>query len=154
MSYSAVIFDLDGTLVDTIDDLTAAMNAALAHFTLPTHSAQDCKMMIGNGANRFAERALPPDKQDLGEKVLTLMREHYRDNCFENTRLYDGMGETVQQLRHRGLRLAMLTNKDQVYIHSFAPFKKRLIATISILGRGPFCKKYLMAVENISKVGY
>lgn len=114
MSYSAVIFDLDGTLVDTIDDLTAAMNAALAHFALPTHSAQHCKMMIGNGATRFAERALPTEKQDLAEKVLTLMREHYRDNCFENTRLYDGMGETVQQLRHRGLRLAMLTNKDQV----------------------------------------
>ena len=114
MSYSAVIFDLDGTLVDTIDDLTAAMNAALTHFALPTHSAQDCKMMIGNGATRFAERALPPDKQDLAEKVLALMREHYRDNCFENSRLYDGMGETVQNLHQRGLRLAMLTNKDHV----------------------------------------
>ncbi len=126
MSYSAVIFDLDGTLVDTIEDLTAAMNAALARFALPTHTARDCKMMIGSGAMRFAERALPSDKQALAEKVLALMRDHYRDNCFENTRLYDGMGETVQQLRHRGLRLAMLTNKDQavasrIIEHFFGP---------------------------------
>ncbi|RKY05855.1 MAG: hypothetical protein DRP66_09990 [Planctomycetota bacterium] len=50
MSRRAVIFDLDGTLVDTLEDLTAAINAALGHLSLPTHSAQACKMMIGNGA--------------------------------------------------------------------------------------------------------
>jgi hypothetical protein len=54
----------------------------------------------------------------------------------------------------KGLCYAVLFEKDQVYIHSFAPFKKRLIATISILGGSLFGKKYLMGVENISKVGY
>ncbi len=114
MPSRAVIFDLDGTLVDTLEDLTAAMNAALGHFSLPAHSAQECKMMIGNGAKRFAERALPADRQDLAEKLLALTREYYRDNCFKYSRLYDGMGETVRQLRQNGLRLAVLTNKDQV----------------------------------------
>ena len=114
MSRRAVIFDLDGTLVDTLEDLTAAMNAALGHFSLPARSAQACKMMIGNGARRFAERALPADRQDLAESLLALTREHYRDNCFKYSRLYDGMGETVRQLRQRGLRLAVLTNKDQI----------------------------------------
>ncbi len=114
MSCRAVIFDLDGTLVDTLEDLTAAMNAALGHFSLPGHSAQAYKMMIGSGARRFAESALPADQQDLAERLLALMREHYRDNCFKYSRLYDGMGEVVRQLRQRGLRLAVLTNKDQV----------------------------------------
>ncbi len=114
MPYRAVIFDLDGTLVDTLDDLTAAINAALGHFSLPTHSAQACKMMIGNGAKRFAASALPQDRQHLAEKLLALTREHYRDNCFKYSRLYDGMGETVTQLRQKGLRLAVLTNKDHV----------------------------------------
>ena len=114
MSRRAVIFDLDGTLVDTLEDLTAAMNAALGHFSLPGHSAQACKMMIGSGARRFAARALPANQQDLAERLLALMREHYRDNCFKYSRLYDGMGETVRQLRQKGLRLAVLTNKDQV----------------------------------------
>ena len=114
MSYRAVIFDLDGTLVDTLEDLTAAMNAALGHFSLPGHSAQACKMMIGGGARRFAERALPANQQDLAERLLALMREHYRDNCFKYSRLYDGMGEVIRQLCQRGLRLAVLTNKDQV----------------------------------------
>ncbi len=114
MSRRAVIFDLDGTLVDTLDDLTAAMNAALGHFSLPGHSAQACKMMIGSGARRFAERALPADQQDLAGEVLGLMRESYRDNCFKYSRLYDGMGEVVLQLRQMGVRLAVLTNKDEV----------------------------------------
>jgi phosphoglycolate phosphatase len=114
MPSRAVIFDLDGTLVDTLEDLTAAINAALRHFSLPARSAEACKMMIGNGANRFAERALPADRQDLAEKLLALTREYYRDNCFNDSRLYDGMGETVTQLRQKGLRLAVLTNKDHV----------------------------------------
>ena len=114
MPNRAVIFDLDGTLVNTLEDLTAAINAALGHFSLPEHSAQACKMMIGNGAKRFAERALPADRQDLAEKLLALTREYYRDNCFKYSRLYDGMGETVTQLRQKGIRLAVLTNKDQV----------------------------------------
>ncbi len=114
MSRRAVIFDLDGTLVDTLEDLTAAMNAALGHFSLPARSAQACKMMIGNGARRFAERALPADQQDLAERLLALAREHYRANCFKYSRLYDGMSETVTQLRQKGVRLAVLTNKDHI----------------------------------------
>ena len=65
MACKAIIFDLDGTLVDTVADLSNAMNFALQSFGQPAHSVEACKQMIGNGVKRFAERALAQDAQNL-----------------------------------------------------------------------------------------
>jgi len=114
MNCRAIIFDLDGTLVDTLEDLTCAINAALARFSLPAHTPEACRMMIGNGAQRFAERALPAEKRHLAGRVVELMREHYRHNYCQNSTLYEGTGEVVTMLSKRGIRMAVLTNKDHV----------------------------------------
>ena len=113
MAYKAIIFDLDGTLVDTVADLTNAMNFALAGFGESSHSVEACKRMIGNGLKAFARRALARDKQHLQDELLLRMKARYHDKCFENSRLYDGIFETVKKLCRKGLRLAVLTNKDQ-----------------------------------------
>lgn len=113
MDYKAVIFDLDGTLVDTAGDLAEAMNYALRHFGQPVHSIAACKKMVGNGVRVFASRALSSDSQGLLDAVLDLMKKRYHDNCLENSKLYDGVFDAVMKLKQTGLRLAVVTNKDQ-----------------------------------------
>lgn len=109
----AIIFDLDGTLVDTATDLANSMNYALKKFGQPTHSVEVCKQMIGDGLKMFAQRALGKDSQHLRDEVIRAMKARYRDKCFECSRLYDGISEVVSKLREGGIRLAVLTNKDQ-----------------------------------------
>lgn len=113
MGAKAIIFDLDGTLADTAADLANAMNFALEKFGQQTHSVEACKQMIGDGLKMFAQRALRKDRQDLRDDVLGAMKGRYRDKCFECSRLYDGVFEVVNKLRAGGIRLAVLTNKDQ-----------------------------------------
>jgi len=109
----AIIFDLDGTLVDTAADLSGAMNYALKKFGRPTHPVEVCKQMIGDGLKMFAKRALGKDSQHLQDEVIGAMKARYRDKCFEFSVLYDGISETISKLRQRQIRLAILTNKDQ-----------------------------------------
>jgi phosphoglycolate phosphatase len=120
MKYKAIIFDLDGTLVDTLADLADAMNAALKQYELPTHRADAVRFMIGNGVHVFAKKALPPDKQDLKYDILNAMRQHYSENCCKSTVVYEGMDETVRILRDQGVRLAVVTNKDQALAEKVA----------------------------------
>ena len=113
MRCRAILFDLDGTLVDTLADLAESMNFALASLRQPTHKIEEFRQMVGDGSRTFAKRALPDDKEDLCEQVMAIMLRHYKDNCFVNSRLYGGIDETITELRNRAIELAVLTNKDQ-----------------------------------------
>lgn len=113
MICKAIIFDLDGTLINTLADLCHAMNFALKAVGQPVHSIEECRRMIGNGVRTFAERALGAEQQGLRDEVLEIMKARYRDKCFDNSELYNGIAETVIELRKMGIRLAVITNKDQ-----------------------------------------
>jgi phosphoglycolate phosphatase len=108
----AVIFDLDGTLVDTVGDLAGAMNYALRLNNRPTRTLEECAAMIGNGVRKFAERALGSEHLHMTEKVMSEMMEYYLDHCTEKTAIYDGMAELVESLIKQGVSIAVLTNKD------------------------------------------
>lgn len=112
MAYKAVLFDLDGTLVDTLEDLAQAMNFALKELQQPTHSVDQCRKMIGNGISMFAQRALDPDRRHLKDDLLALMKASYNDNCFDHTTVYPGIDETLKKLQNFGIIMAVVTNKD------------------------------------------
>ncbi len=113
MATKGLIFDLDGTLVDTLADLTDSMNAALGQLDLPARSADECCRFIGHGLRQYAERALGPDHVDVTDTLMQRMVAHYRGNCLNKTAPYPGMKETIDTLAAQGLRLAVLTNKNQ-----------------------------------------
>ena len=110
-----IIFDLDGTLINTIDDLGQACNHALAACGFPTHEIQDYPRLVGNGINRLIERALP--EQHRNEQTVLQVREHfvpYYDihNC-DLTQPYEGINELLAELKKQQHILAVASNKYQ-----------------------------------------
>lgn len=123
----AVLFDLDGTLLDTLGDLAAAMNRALQTLGCPQHSLADYRYLVGEGALRLCQRALPADLRDDAtvERLLKLFSEDYALRWAVQTRPFAGVPELLAALRGRGLRLAVLSNKPDRYMaalqHHFFP---------------------------------
>ena len=117
----AVLFDLDGTLADSLADLATATNGALTQLGCPTHPVESYRYMVGDGARELCARALPPDKQGLQDEILRRMRQHYDRHCFDLTKLYAGIPELISALAERRHRLAVLSNKPD-------DFTKRMIA--------------------------
>jgi phosphoglycolate phosphatase len=113
MTYKAVIFDLDGTLVNSLEDIADATNHALDFFGQQPHNLPDFKKMVGDGTRILIGRSLPSDKQDMVDNVLAKMREKYVEICLDKTRPYKGLPEVVRELKNRGVKMAVLTNKDQ-----------------------------------------
>jgi phosphoglycolate phosphatase len=113
-TYKAVLFDLDGTLLNTIDDLAEAMNAALAACGYPTHSAEACKRFVGDGVGNFVLRAAPADRrndQAAVARVGELYRAAYSKNWHRRTRPYPGIAELLDELTARGIALGVCSNK-------------------------------------------
>lgn len=131
MNKKAVIFDLDGTLLDTLADLADAMNSALEAFGYPPHDATFFKKAIGDGAPQLVSRSLPPEARSPGiiQNVLPRMREEYEQRWTAKTRPYDGIVPLVTELAHRGMVMAVLSNKPDAktrdcvaYFFPTAPF--------------------------------
>lgn len=115
------MFDLDGTLADSLADLATATNTALEALGCPIHPREKYRQIVGDGARVLCERALPADRHDLLDETLRRMRAHYDAHCFDETRLYAGIPELVSELHRRGYRLAVFSNKPDI-------FTKRMIA--------------------------
>lgn len=106
----AVLFDLDGTLTDTIDDIADAMNLALRTHGLPEHPTDAYKYMVGNGARKLAERAVG-NRQDCLEVVLDAYQKQYETHNAVKTHAYPGITELLKALNKRGLKICVLSNK-------------------------------------------
>jgi phosphoglycolate phosphatase len=106
-----VIFDLDGTLIDTLHDIMTAMNAVLAARALPTHGAADYKRFIGNGVVHLAELALPEQSRDLTPSVVAEFRAHYHAHLLDQSAPYPGIEALLEELGARSVPMCVLSNK-------------------------------------------
>lgn len=115
IKYKAIIFDLDGTLLNTIDDLANSMNRILNQENFPTYTVADYKLMVGYGAYELVKRALPDTVKQ--EKDILVYLDQFKKDYFENwnvkTELYEGIPDLLMALMQRGIRLTILSNKPQ-----------------------------------------
>lgn len=126
MQKRAVIFDLDGTLLDSLADIAAAANRALAALEMPGHDVEAYRTMVGAGADVLMQRALPDERQDLLDPALEGFRTHYRQTMIDHTAPYDGVPELLDALSDRRIPLAVLSNKPD-------PAARRIVD--ALLGR-------------------
>lgn len=110
---SLVIFDLDGTLLNTISDLGAACNYALQQMGYPGHPISAYNFMVGNGVRKLLERAEPDADAEAIDKMLLFFREYYDEHCCDTTVPYSGIPELLRDLTDAGISLAVATNKYQ-----------------------------------------
>jgi phosphoglycolate phosphatase len=113
MTFRAVLFDLDGTLLDTLEDLADSTNLALRRLGLPEHPAEAYKHFIGDGIDNLARRAVPEDRRDPATlaECVELTRENYAARWAEKTQPYEGIPDLLDALTMRGIPMAVFSNK-------------------------------------------
>lgn len=126
LAYEIYIFDLDGTLLDTLQDLAASVNYALRQHHMPEHSIDDVRRFVGNGVRRLMERAIPEGAANPAfEAAFATFRKYYMEHSLDTTRPYDGIPELIHELKKRGCRMAVVSNKmmaaTQKLVHHFFP---------------------------------
>lgn len=114
MRFKGVIFDLDGTLVNSLEDIADSMNRVLAEYGFPTHDLEDYKRFVGRGLRNLVSRALPEGTKDEGliSRCRDSMLEEYGKNYLNKTRPYDGITDLLDELVRRGLKLGVFSNKN------------------------------------------
>jgi len=108
------VFDLDGTLVNTLHDITNSVNYALTACGFPTLSESRVAAIVGHSVNYMCEHAVPPEHKDQAETVLKLYQEHYKEHNLDLSHAYDGMIEAVQTIKDAGVMVAIASNKPHM----------------------------------------
>lgn len=124
--YNTFIFDLDGTLLNTLDDLAASVNYALRTHGMPERTLDEVRSFVGNGVRLLMERAIPEGTDNPRfEETFATFRQYYMDHSLDKTRPYEGIPEMIHALKQRGCRLAVVSNKfyaaTQELIRHFFP---------------------------------
>lgn len=120
MQKKIIIWDLDGTLMDTIEDLKNAVNYALRVNGMKERTLDEVRRFVGNGVRRLMELSVPEsmdkgkNNPQLFDKVFADFREYYVDHCQENTGLYEGIADALKALKDKGIRMAVVSNKLQL----------------------------------------
>ncbi len=155
---TTVVFDLDGTLLDTLTDLAAAVNYALNEYGLPTRSLDEVRRFVGNGVRLLMERAVPEGAaHPRFDEIFAAFKAYYVVHCREHTRPYDGIEAMLHALRARGYRLAIVSNKlqkgvDELYEAFFAPTVQVAVGERPGLCRKPAPDMVQLALEALGAI--
>lgn len=110
----AIVFDLDGTLLDTLADLAASTNYALRSCGMPEHSIDDVRRFVGNGVRMLMTRAVPDGESNPRfDETFSVFRQHYMQHCLDTTCPYPGIMDALARLKEKGMMLAIVSNKMQ-----------------------------------------
>ena len=121
MKYKAVLFDMDGTVLDTLGDLAAAVNHTLREFSMPEHSIAEVAAALSNGAAYLIAHTVPAGTpKELTDKVLAAYAPYYDAHCDILTGPYDGIVPLMEKLRDRGVKLAVISNKQDTAVKPLA----------------------------------
>ncbi len=111
-AYEAVVFDLDGTLLNTLDDLCDSVNYALAKKGFQARSLEEVRCFVGNGVEKLMMRAVPDETtSEEALNALEIFKEHYKVNSKNKTRPYEGIMELLRELKDKGFKMAIVSNK-------------------------------------------
>ena len=112
MNKKSVIFDLDGTLLNTLEDLADSTNFALEYYKFPPRTVDEIRQFVGNGVKKLIERAIPDGLNNpYFENCLALFKKHYQENMFNKTACYDGISQMLDRLKSMGIKTAVVSNK-------------------------------------------
>lgn len=122
MRFKAALFDMDGTLLDTIEDLADSMNAVLDQMGFPSHDVESYKYFVGDGMDQLVRRAFPEQHRDPRMLRLGLekMRRDYSVRWRNKTRVYDGITDLLEGIRNAGMKAVILTNKPEDFAKEMA----------------------------------
>ncbi len=119
MRYKIAIFDMDGTILNTIDDLADSTNHILKEYNMPTHTVDEIKSFVGNGIHKLIERAVEKGTSDeVIEEVFNSFNAYYKDHCAIKTRAYDGIEKLICELKKEGVITAVVSNKADYGVQS------------------------------------
>lgn len=139
---NTVIFDLDGTLLDTLGDLTDSVNHALSQNGLPVRSIEEIRTFVGDGVWELIRRAVPADSgQNLTMQCLSEFRDHYRINMCNRTRPYPGILELLATLHEKGYRIAVASNKFDGAVKALCQHYFGRLLDVAVGEQEGFCKK-------------
>jgi len=112
--YRLVIFDMDGTILNSLEDITDSINEILNRNSMPSHTIKEVQYFVGNGLHKLVERAVVPGSDEaLIEKIYAEFVSYYKDHCHIKTRPYDGIIDLIKSLREEGYLTAVSTNKAE-----------------------------------------
>lgn len=154
MGFETVLFDLDGTLLDTLDDLAASVNHALAAHGFAARTRSQVRAALGNGARRLIADSLPEGAQAETDAVLATFRTHYDLHCCERTGPYPGMRELLDRLRRSGRHTALVSNKpaeaaQALWRHFFSGTIELALGQSPALARKPAPDMPLAALREL-----
>lgn len=155
IKYEAVIFDLDGTLLNTLEDLTDSVNAALSAYGHPQKTIGQIQTYVGNGIRTLIKRSVAGGEFDSDfENIFQTFKEYYKVHCQDKTKPYDGIRDLLQTLKAKGMKMAIVSNKADFAVkelnqYYFKEFDMAAIGEREGIARKPAPDSVLMALQEL-----